>query len=279
MCWISSVLLAAVVGVGAQPDRAPGVNSATGDYVGSARAQPAGNAVAGDDGFRVETAVYGNDERRPGCRITTIFSGGAVYDCTTEPAETVVFEPLAGRFVILSQKHQLRTELATADVKALTDRLRQKAAKSSDPLAKFFAEPKFKQEYDQPAAELTLTSPLVTYDVTLTRESDPAVVEQYRVFRDWSARLSAVLMPAGQPPFARMAVNAAIAERRATPSRVFLIVSNPKDPKAKRTTMHSDHRIIRPLARADLDRVAEIRESMASFKPIGFEQYRKLDLR
>ena len=254
MCWIPSVLLVAAVGIGAQPER----------------------GVAGADSFRVESAVYVGGDTRPANRITTIFAGGAVYDCTSVPAETVVFEPWAGRFVLLSEKYHVQTELGTADVKAITDRLQQLASQESDPLAKFLAEPTFKEEYDQTAGELTLTSPLVTYDVMLADEPDPKVVGQYRDFYDWSARLNAILAPGGRPPFARMAVNAKIAERHATASRVYLILSNGKD--AKREKMHSDHRIVRPLAPADLRRIAEIRESMTSFKRVGFKQYRKFDM-
>ena len=156
----------------------------------------------------------------------------------------------------------------------LTDRLHQMAAAKSDPMAKFLAEPKFREEYDQAARELTLTSPLVTYDVTLAGEPDPAVIEQCRTFCDWSARLNAILKP-GWPPFARMAVDAAIARRQATATRVYLIVSHGT---AKREVIHSDHRIIRPLSPTDMNRIAEIRGSIGSFQRIGFEQYRNLDL-
>jgi hypothetical protein len=261
MCWISSVLLVAAIGTGADPS--------------DAQAEP---GAAAEDGFRVESAVYVGNDPQPACRVTTIFSGRTVYDCTTAPAETVVFEPSQGRFVLLSEKYHRQTELATANVQAITDRLQQMAANSNDPLARFLAEPKFKEEFDRAAGELTLTSPMVTYDVILADEPDPAVVEQYRGFYDWSARLNAILAPAGRPPFARMAVDAAIAGRHATASRVYLIVSNGKNSKAKREVIHSDHRIVRPLMSADRKRIAEIRDSMTNYKRIAFDQYRKLDL-
>jgi hypothetical protein len=116
----------------------------------------------------------------------------------------------------------------------------------------------------------------VTYDVMLADEPDPTVVERYRDFYDWSARLNAILAPGGRPPVARITVNAKIAERHATASRVYLIVSEGKG--ANREKMHSDHRIVRPLAPTDLQRIAEIRESMTSFKRVGFREYRKLDM-
>jgi hypothetical protein len=271
MFLVPTVLVLAALGVGGQLESDAGASLVD-------RIPAAVDRIPAEDGFRVESAVYVGDDPRPAGRITTIFSDHTVYDCTTFPAETVVFDPAAGRFVLLSEKYHRQTDLTTADLKTLTDRLREVAAKSSDPMARFLAEPKFKEEFDQAAGELTLISPLVTYDVMLADEPNPAVVEQYRGFYDWSARLNAVLAPAGRPPFARLKLNAAIAGHHATASRVYLIVSNEKNPKAKRETIHTDHRIVRPLTPPDKERIAQIRESMTSFNRISFDQYRKLDL-
>ena len=95
MGLVSAALLLAAIGVGAQPETGAGPSA---------------------DGFRVENAVYFGDEVQPTSQSTTIFSGGVVYDCMKTPAETVVFEPWAGRFVLLSEKHHCRTELTTTDV-------------------------------------------------------------------------------------------------------------------------------------------------------------------
>ena len=74
-------------------------------------------------------------------------------------------------------------------------------------------------------------------------------------------------------------VNAALAQRRATASEVVLTLSSLKPSSRQRNTIRSEHRLVRPLDAADLDRVAETRRLMDGFKLVGFEQYRKSELR
>ena len=153
------------------------------------------------------------------------------------------------------------------------------AAKSSAPVIKFSAAPKFQEHSDDSLGELTLSSPVVIYRVRLAPEADPDVIEQCHGCLDWSARLNSLLEQGSPPPFARLAVNAAIAKRRATASQVIKSFPGGKDANRQRTTIRSVHHITRPLVQADLDRVAQARESMNNFKSVPFDQYRKLDLR
>lgn len=229
--------------------------------------------------FRVDNAVYSGDEKEPTNRSTTIFREGVVYDCLTNPAETVVFDKAAGRFVLLNVMHRKRSELTTTEVTAVIDRLQSVAAKSKDPLVKFLAEPKFQERVDDAAGELTLTSPLVSYRLVLSHEPSPDLVGQYHEFCDWYARLNSLLVPGSRPPFGRLMVNAALAQRQATASQVVLTVTSGKGQKPSRTTIRSEHKVVRPLGPADLDRVTQIRECLGSFNLVSFEEYRKLEPR
>jgi hypothetical protein len=230
--------------------------------------------AAGED-FRVDNAVYAPDEKEPSSQSTTIFHGGVVYDCLDTPAETVVFDKAAGRFVLLNLTQRTRSELTTSEVVAFIDRLQPLAAKSKDPLMRSLAEPRFQERYDEDAGELTLSNPLVSYRLTLLYETDQSVVEQYREFCDWCARLKPLLVPGSQPPFGRLAVNAALAQRQATASQVSLTVAIGKGLERPRTTIRSEHRVVYPLEPADLERVAQTREFMESFKLVSFDRYRK----
>jgi hypothetical protein len=231
---------------------------------------PAGLA-RGED-FRVDNAVYRGDEKQPSGQSTTIFSGGLVYDCLKAPAETVVFDKTAGQFILLNLTHRVRAELSTGEVAAIIEQLRPGAARSKDPLVRFLAEPKF-QEQSTPSGELVLSSPLISYRLALRREADEAVVEQYHQFCDGYARLNALLGSA--PPFGRLVVNAAIAQRRAIASQVVLTILRTGPGPKGQTTIRSEHRLVRPLESADLQQVAESRQYMDSFKRVGFDQYRK----
>jgi hypothetical protein len=238
-----------------------------------------GARLALGEDFRVDNAVYMGDQQKPSTESTTIFRGGAVYDFMKTPAETVIFDKTAGRFVLLNLSHQTRTELTTDQVSESVDRLQARVAKSSDPLAKFLAKPNFQEQSDDAAGELTLSSPWITYRVVLARQSNANVVEQYHEFSDWYARLNALLIPGSKPPFGRLVVNAALAQRQATASKVLLTISTGTGPKKPQSTVRSEHRLILPLEPADLERVAQARRFMESFKLVAFDKYRKLETR
>jgi len=235
-------------------------------------------ALALGEDFRVDNTVYVGDQKEPSSQSTTIFHGGMVYDCMKKPAETVVFDKAAGRFILLSLTHRTRTELTPSEVAAFVDRLQPLAAKSNDQAVKFLAEPRF-QEHAESANELTLNSPWITYRLTLAHETNRGVVEQYHEFCDCYARLNALLLPGSLPPFGRLVGNAAVAQRQSTPSRVVLTISSGKGAKRSPTKVRSEHSVVCPLDRADLDRVAQAREFQGSFKLVSFEQYRKAEPR
>ena len=245
------------------------------------------NADARQDGtepepvadFRVDNAVYLGESKEPLCRSTTIFHKGVVYDCMKAPSETIVFDTSAGRFILLNLKNRTRAELTTGEVASFADRLQEVAARSLDPLVKFLAVPKFREHVDQASGTLTLDSPLVVYRLTLLPEQDPRVVAQYHEFSDWYARLNALLSPGSRPPFGRLVVNAALAQRSATASEVELKLLSDGASGRGPTTIRSEHRLVRPLTAVDLDRVGQARKQMVGFKSVGFVQYRKTELR
>lgn len=236
-------------------------------------------ALLGED-FRVDNAVYHGDQNEPSSESTTIFHGGVVYDCMETPSETVVFDKTADRFILLNPNTRTRTELTTTQLAAMADRLQMSAIKSKDPVVQFLAKPNFQESSNEAAGELTLASPLVTYRVILSPEPNPSIVNQYHEFCDYYARLNALLSSGSRPPFGRLVVNAALAQRQATASEVFLTtVVSGKGLKQQRIDIRSKHRVVCPLEQTDLDQVAKIRQQMDDFKPISFSEYRKTELR
>jgi hypothetical protein len=236
-----------------------------------------GPAIAED--FRVDNTVYVGDQKEPFSESTTIFHDGIVYDCMRTPAETVVFDKAGDRFILLNLAHRTRSELTTTQLAAFVDRLQMLAAKSKDPLAKFLAAPKFQEHSDEAAGELTLSSPWVTYRLVLAPEPNQGVVQQYHEFCDYYARLNALLVPGSRPPSGRLVVDAEMAKRQATASQVMVTFTSGKAPQQHHTTVRSQHRLIRPLESADLERVAQTREAMGAYKLVSFDDYRKLQPR
>jgi hypothetical protein len=230
----------------------------------------------GED-FRVDNAVFAGDKKEPISRSVTIFHDGIVYDCMRTPAETVVFDRMMKRFVLLNMENEIRAELTTRDVTEFIarfeSRLKSMIEKKPDALIQFMADPKFEEKFDESAGKLTLGSRLVNYTLVLSSGPSAAAAGQYREFSDWYARLNLLLTPGALPPFGRLAVNAAVAKRKAIASQVTLTITSAKS--GRRQTIRSTHRVVRPLAAADLEQVARIRKAMTDFKPVDFEKYRK----
>jgi hypothetical protein len=227
------------------------------------------------ENFRVENAVYSGESRQPVCESVTIFHNGTVYDCMKSPAETILFERLSGRFVLLNLDRKIRAELSIGQIASFTEEIKLFASQSRDPVSKFLAEPKFQEQYDPATGAMTFESPLVSYRLSLVPESNPAVVEQYREFSDWLAKINSLLTTGSRPPFGRLAVNAAVAQRQYMVSEVVLKVESGKGKDRRPLVMRSEHRVVRPLSPADLDRVREARDQMGSFKFVNFFEYRK----
>ena len=139
-------------------------------------------SASGED-FRVENTVYAGDEKEPSSESTTIFYRGVVYDCMKTPAETVVFDKVADRFELLNvphRTHRVDHRPFGRFCPPVADVGRQKQGS----VGAVLADPKFDERFQDAANELTLSSPLVTYRLVLSPESDQSVVEQYREFCD-----------------------------------------------------------------------------------------------
>jgi hypothetical protein len=231
--------------------------------------------VARAEDFRVDNAAYAADKREPTSESSTIFHEGVVYDCMKSPAETVVFDRAADRFVLLNLTHKTRAELSLKQLDNTMEALRKELAKSKVGMLRFLAEPKFEESLDEQANEATLESPWLTYRVTFRREPNQAVVAQYRDFCDVYMRLNAALRPGSLPPFGRLMLNEAVAKQQAVPARVFLTLYTGKGVERKQTTIHSEHKLVMPLDSSDLERVKETRKLMKGFKLVTFEKYAK----
>lgn len=226
--------------------------------------------------FRVNNAVYQGDNQSPTSRSVTIFQKDMVFDCM--PDETVVFNKTTGQIMLLNRKNLTRTELTTKDVDNFVKQLPALVAAKGDkagPLLKFLITPKFLEQFDTTSQVQTFSSPMVVYRLTLSPQpTSDAMVDQYREFCDWSAKLNAMLSSGGRPPFARIHINEVVAKRKAIASQVLLTIQTTK---AEPTTIRSTHQINAQLTPADLQGLAKINEAMTEYKLVTFEQYRKAD--
>ena len=86
--------------------------------------------------FRVENAVYAENQQQAESRTVTIFAGGLVYDFLEQPPEAIVLDQAAGHFTLLDLQRRV-TELSTEEVAAFSEKLKQRVlSDKEDPLRK-----------------------------------------------------------------------------------------------------------------------------------------------
>jgi hypothetical protein len=221
--------------------------------------------------FRVENTVLVEGEAKPQSQGVTIFHNGAVYDFLTNPAEIIVFDGPHGRFVLLDLARRVQSELLTDDVAAFVNRAKTSlSGPRNPPRIRWLAEPKFDETFDNQAAELTLRSESMTYQVQLLA-TGPEVAAQYRQFSDWYAQFNHVLNPQSRPPFPRMVLNAAMERNHGIAKEVRLTSNFAQSPTPTKVT--SRHELAGQLDSSAKNRIAEAREAMKSFQHVSLKEY------
>jgi hypothetical protein len=230
--------------------------------------------------FRIENKIYLDDQKQPPCGSVTIFSDNLVYDILDGEGEITIFDRAHGRFVMLDPTHRLRTEIGVAKLQQAMDKLKswawtQPDRPQPDSFLRFLAAPKFDLQSVTAAGELDFASPWASYRVV---PQDPASGEVARAYQDFSnkyCQLNALINPGTRPPFARMIVNDALAQRRLIPREVKLTIQPKEGPAATRTTIRSQHQFTPRLSQADRQQIARAEQMAVSFTPVQFSEYQR----
>jgi hypothetical protein len=230
-----------------------------------------GTCLAAD--FHLENRVYSGENKQPVSHSVTVFYQSAVYDFLESPAETVIFDKAAGRFEVLDNARQIRTGLSTAELDDFTAKLRERAKKQQDPLVRFFAEPVFEVRFEPKRRELMLLSDLVNYKVIVASAENAAVAAQYNEFSDWYARLNSRLVIGARPPFARLELNKALADRETIAREVMLTITTMREGTRQPSTIHSEHILSPALMPGDMERIEHARQSMTKYKLVSIDKY------
>jgi hypothetical protein len=225
--------------------------------------------------FRIDSRVFAGKEPKPVSENTTLFHVGIVYDYIPDKS-TAVFDKPRGRFVLLDRQRHVKAEVTVAQLQTFCDRLQHLAAEDSNPFVRFVAAPHFDPVMGEKSSELVLSSPQMTYRVTTTKAQGPEASQQYREFSDWYARLNVMMNPGSTPPFPRLAVNDELCQRGLLAEQVQLTVPQQSALHRHTVELRSEHHIAWRLLQSDLDQINETTNELTSFKPIGLDEYRKL---
>lgn len=222
-------------------------------------------SAAAQDHFRMDTQVYVGSQKEPVLELLTLFANGVVYDFQLSGTkEITVFHADQKRFVLLDSQRRVQTEITTKEIQDVILEIRDRIA-GGNTEALFY--PDFKVEYDQEDDRLQFTHSAFEYRVQGTSPKFPSATTRYQEFADWCAYLNA-LRPGAMPPFARVKVNATVAEKGLIPVEVERsILQGPKS--AVRTVHQSNWR----LSQRDEKKIELVAKYMADFKKVTPGEY------
>ena len=244
---------------------------------------PAASVWAED--FRILTRVYAGEAKtddpadaEPVAETLTIFADGVAYDFLTsgKREEITIFDPKQQRIVLLDPHRRLQTVLSFDQILSFVAQVKLRLEETG---REAFANPTFEVQTPEPAGasdqRLILSSPTITYEVE--GESTPAreLVDQYYAFADWYARLN-TMRPGNAPPFARLRVNAELAERQWIPRRVLRRVVFDGMLRKRTQVMRSIHQTTRLVSQSDRKRIERATTAAATYRMVPLRIY--LDL-
>jgi hypothetical protein len=225
-----------------------------------------GTSTAMAQEFRIETEVT-SDSRKE--QSLTIFSGDVVYDFLLGSAPlTTVFDMRRGEIKILDPQQKIRTSLTTVNLLELTTAMIEVAATRStndapDPI---FA-PHFDIQYDDARLLVTLTSVRINYRAKGVTARHPDAVKRYQQFADWYARLNA-LRSGNVPPFGRIELNKALAERNLIPEEIERTIVTKGLVTSQKSTARSVHTVNWLISNSDRTRIDAVGKQLTSFEHV-----------
>jgi hypothetical protein len=226
---------------------------------------------AGD--FRVETDVFCGADKEPDVQYLTLFQDNTVYDFReTSPREITLYEIPRNRVVLMDETRKVKVTLTTdqllrtaADMKSQVD--------ETNSLFFFACHPVFDRLLDEKTNALTLASKQLTYRIKGSKPKNPDTVRRYQEFADWSARLSA-MRQGGLPPFARIEVNTAIAEKGWLPDEVERNLTAGTLLNQRKLDLRTRHLPNWTLSETDAKRIARAGDYLVTFTEIPFAEFR-----
>jgi hypothetical protein len=224
--------------------------------------------------FRMETAVFAANEKKPVVESLTVFNADKVYDfLLSDPQETIIMDLTRGRFLLLDSERKMRTELMMRDVGKFNLDMREQTSTRNAQL--FY--PDFKYSHEEDGDWHIWSSDRLTYRVKGTAVRFKEAAERYREFADWSAQLNA-LRPGNLPPFARMQLNKALAEMELIPKEVEREITITSVVPFKKAKMRALYSVYWQLNTEDHKKIHQADDQLATFQPVTPDKYFELHL-
>lgn len=214
--------------------------------------------------FRIDTKVsVGN---KPVSENLTLFANGVVYDFRFEPGEQrtlkeiVVFRVSPNGntdFALIDIERKVRLRLNDRQINDLVAQMEHNPALRER--AEGLIAPEFDEQWNEETGTLNLTSDRVEYQASGTRTWDVGIIDRYRTFADWYARLNAA-DPHKMPPFPRLALNDAMHRRGMIPDQIDLTIQ-PDRQFASAIRAHAEHFVVLTLTRTDREYIQRAQDT------------------
>ncbi len=224
--------------------------------------------------FRIDTHVVDNQTNKVLSESLTLFSDGVVYDFMLKGnKEIAILDTTRRQYIaLLNPSNKKMWTMNKQDLSSVVASLKTSDRSKREP---FFFDPQFATKFNQKTNRLTLASEKLTYTVVTATPKFSAAVQQYREFADWTARLHST-MPGTMPPFARLTLNDALAQRGFIPVTVKLSIKERGKILTKRRHYTSHHLTTWMLNNNDRERIQQAQNALATFEPVRALEYREL---
>ncbi len=227
------------------------------------------NSMVSAQEFRVETKVYANDDKAPVAETLSIFSDGIVYDFLLSGAkEMTMFDRMHNRIVLLDPERQVKTELSTDAILAFIAKMK---ARLGDAQRRYLSGSGMKLENEE-GGWIKLYNDRVIYRAKGVTPKESDAVLQYRQFADWYARLNAMRL-GNLPPFARLRLNAELAERGFIPKEVERTIIFKTGLSESKETLRSQHTTNWRLSQTDRKWIDRVGTYLTTFRTVPFTEY------
>ena len=228
------------------------------------------------DGLRVESEVFVDDDKEPIAKSLTLFRNGLAWDFLERSAtsaekdeaaatdEIVLHDPARERVVVVDPDRNLKTQIDSLRLERLSVSLASWARKADDRLVRWAGGPDFGDGIKEQKSQLELVGPRVRYAVEFTAAPSAEAAREYRRFADTAMLLKALLHPGGIPPFPRLAINRRVSAADGIPTAVTLeIDSKVAMVGGQSQVLRSVHKVHPRLLAGDLQRIEDAEARIA----------------
>jgi len=228
------------------------------------------------DGLRVESEVFVDDDKEPIAKSLTLFRNGLAWDFLERSAtsaekdeaaatdEIVLHDPARERVVVVDPDRNLKTQIDSLRLERLSVSLASWARKADDRLVRWAGGPDFGAGIKEQKSQLELVGPRVRYAVEFTAAPSAEAAREYRRFADTAMLLKALLHPGGIPPFPRLAINRRVSAADGIPTAVTLeIDSKVAMVGGQSQVLRSVHKVHPRLLAGDLQRIEDAEARIA----------------